>query len=281
MQLNLNPSAARLAELRGRGRLAVLELVQHRDPSRYRAWREAQRPALAEVGARVLLEARADQVLVGPAASPWNAVWLAAFPSRAAFVDLVESPAWREVSGERDAAVVRLDSLCCTPWPRTRALFANLVGRAGALSMRGPGGPRVPATATGGIHPTIAQLETFEKSERITPVVMINLLGYRERAAYYGAPEAGAVSGQAAYERYGRQALRMIAQVGGGVVFAGRDCQPLVGEVDCWDALALARYPSRSAFLRMLHDPRYANAAFHREAGLERTLLLVTTRQEG
>ena len=282
MQLNLNPSEARLAELRagGRGRLAVLELVQHRDPSRYRAWREAQRPVLAEAGARVVLQARADQVLVGTHASVWNAVWLAEFPSRAAFVDLLASPAYQEASRERDAAVLRLDSLCCAPWPRLRTRLANLAAFAGALAMRGPGGPPVPATATGGIHPSIAQLETFEKSERITPVVMINLLAFRERAAYYGAPEGDVVSGAVAYERYGRQAVRMIAKAGGGLVFGGLDCEPLVGEARPWDALVLAHYPSRSAFLRMLRDPRYANAVFHREAGLECTLLLVSTRQD-
>jgi len=282
VQLNLNPSEARLAQVRagGRGRLAVLELVQHRDVSRYRAWREAQRPVLAEAGARVVLEARAEQVLVGSHASVWNAVWLAEFPSRGAFVDLLASPAYREASRERDAAVMRLDSLCCQPWPRRRTRFANLAARAGALTMRGPGGPPVPATATGGIHPSIAQLETFEKSERVTPVVMINLLAFRKRAAYYGEHDDDAVSGAVAYGRYGRQAGRMIAKVGGGVVFGAAGCEPLVGELRPWDALALARYPSRSAFLRMLRDPRYTNAVFHREAGLERTLLLVSTRQD-
>jgi len=45
---------------------------------------------------------------------------------------------------------------------------------------------------------------------------------------------------------------------------------------DGWDAIALVEYPSRQAFIDMVSQPDYQKAHTHREAGLERTVLLAT-----
>ena len=105
-------------------------------------------------------------------------------------------------------------------------------------------------------------------------VVMLNLLKYKHQA---GDGEGG--SGEAAYGRYAAQAVRMVEEQGGSVLWLGRPDQVLIGdpEADSWDAVALVRYPSRKHFIDMVSQPRYQEAHAHREGGLERTVLLAMT----
>jgi uncharacterized protein (DUF1330 family) len=109
------------------------------------------------------------------------------------------------------------------------------------------------------------------------PVVMINLLKY-----------AGGRGGEgsAAYGRYSDVAVKMVEERGGTVLWLGQVDQVLIGDedADAWDAAALVQYPSRKAFIDMVSKPAYQEAHTHREAGLERTVLLACTprsRPEG
>lgn len=104
-------------------------------------------------------------------------------------------------------------------------------------------------------------------------VVMLNLLKYRSSSA------DGEGSGEDAYRRYGQQAVQLVEEQGGSVLWMGRPDQVLIGDedADAWDAVALVRYPSRQHFLDMVSQPRYQEAHEHREAGLERTVLLAMT----
>jgi uncharacterized protein (DUF1330 family) len=125
------------------------------------------------------------------------------------------------------------------------------------------------------ITPDGAQLaQLVEDSQRLTgEVVMLNLLKYKERSG------DGAGSGQDAYGRYADQVVQMVEAQGGTVVWMGTPDQVLIGdpEADAWDAVALVRYPSRTAFMEMASSAPYQEAHHHREAGLERTVLLPMT----
>lgn len=103
-----------------------------------------------------------------------------------------------------------------------------------------------------------------EQDER--PVVMLNLLKFK------------AGGGALEYATYAASATKMIVEAGGRVVYSGRVDQILVGESGDWDMIALVEYPSRKAFLEMVSRPDYLQAAEHREAGLERTVLMATTQ---
>ena len=105
-------------------------------------------------------------------------------------------------------------------------------------------------------------------------VVMLNLLKYKASAE-----DGAGGSGEAAYGRYAEQAVRMVEEQGGSVLWLGRPDQVLIGDTqaDEWDAVALVRYPSRKHFLDMVSQPRYQEAHTHREGGLERTVLLAMT----
>lgn len=127
------------------------------------------------------------------------------------------------------------------------------------------------------VNPTPQQLSAMAGEGPDGPVVMVNLLKYRAKAAYAGdKPEAKeGLSGHAAYRRYGAAAMTCVGEAGGSIVWAGERKFALIGgsEQD-WDEAVCVRYPSRKAFLEMISRPDYLAATYHREAGLERTALL-------
>jgi uncharacterized protein (DUF1330 family) len=99
------------------------------------------------------------------------------------------------------------------------------------------------------------------------PVVMLNLLKFKERA--------GERTGQEEYGDYAREVAKMVADRGGRLVWAGRPEQVLIGDSSQeWDAVALVEYPSPQAFIDMVSAPDYMKAHEHREGGLERTVLI-------
>jgi uncharacterized protein (DUF1330 family) len=127
------------------------------------------------------------------------------------------------------------------------------------------------------INPTPETLRALAESGPEGVIVMVNLLKYREKAAYSaGRTEAAEnLSGIDAYRRYGMVAIRCVSDAGGGVVWGGKQALAFIGgpEQD-WDEVICVRYPSRKAFLEMIARPDYLAATYHRDAGLERTALL-------
>ncbi len=127
------------------------------------------------------------------------------------------------------------------------------------------------------VMPRPDQLEALANSKLEGAIVMVNLLRFRQRAAYEdGRAEAKEnLSGRAAYQRYGATALRCVLESGGKIAWGGQQDLVVVGnEHDEWDEVVCVRYPSRKAFLDMINRPDYRAALYHRDAGLERTALL-------
>lgn len=135
------------------------------------------------------------------------------------------------------------------------------------------------ANVDASIDPTRDQVRHLRDSGRDGPVVMMNLLKFRETATY--PPEAGLApcSGRQAYDRYQHAftvAVGAISQA--EVIYDGPCEQVFIGQVSTdatdWDKLLLVRYPSRLHFLAMMADETYREALVHRYAGLERTVLI-------
>lgn len=128
------------------------------------------------------------------------------------------------------------------------------------------------------VVPTPQQIQMMAGNGPTRPMVMVNLLKYRKKAAYEaGHAEAKEnLSGRDAYQRYGMVAMQHVMRRGGSVVWGGPQKFVMIGEVGAndWDDVVCVRYPSRDAFLNMTQDPEYLAAHYHREAGLERTVLL-------
>src|SRR6185503_19376046 len=104
-------------------------------------------------------------------------------------------------------------------------------------------------------------------------VVMLNLLKFKARSD----ADAG-TSGEEEYRAYCDAAVAMIEERGGKVIWAGRADQILIGDPsEDWDTVLLVQYPNRAAFLDMVSQPSYQGAHEHREAGLERTVVVACT----
>ncbi|MFC4259692.1 DUF1330 domain-containing protein [Marinobacter lacisalsi] len=125
------------------------------------------------------------------------------------------------------------------------------------------------------INPTSKAIsEVLAKTPKGKPVVMLNLLKFREQADYEE-PRPG-VSGRDAYQEYGRGAIRCIHAVGGELVWSGAPTGTLIGpeEEPQWDEVLLVRYPSLDAFLKMIDSPDYKAIVHHRTAAIEDSRLM-------
>ena len=113
------------------------------------------------------------------------------------------------------------------------------------------------------------------------PIVMVNLLRFRDRAQYADGRET-TLSGAEAYGIYGAAVSELIQKFGGQVIFGSEVTFLSIGQVeDLWDAVALARYPNRGALWSMATSPEYQEIAVHREAGLAGQLNIETANASG
>ena len=131
------------------------------------------------------------------------------------------------------------------------------------------------------VNPLPEKLEAFlHEPDDGKPIVMINLLRYREQAAYPPDFKAEPCSGREAYGRYAEVALKMVAAVGGRPLWAGSVSGSVIApDTEAWDDAALVQYPSRAAFARMIARPDYQEVVVHRTAALEDSRLIATTTQ--
>lgn len=119
---------------------------------------------------------------------------------------------------------------------------------------------------TGHIDPTKASFTAFRSNDRTGPIHMLNLVQFRERAAY---PDGRSASGAEAYAAYGRDSYPVFSRLGGGIVWRGNFELMLIGPGDeKWDECFIAEYPSVAAFVEMIRDPVYREAVKHRQAGV-------------
>ena len=103
-----------------------------------------------------------------------------------------------------------------------------------------------------------------------TPVVMLNLMKFRERSL------DGNGSGWDAYRRYSAHTIKLMKARGATIVWAGDVRTVALGSVadGDWDYVALVWYPKPAAFIDMLTSAEYALGNVERENGTERHLIL-------
>ena len=126
------------------------------------------------------------------------------------------------------------------------------------------------------LSPNDEQLNGFAEVDVETPIAMVNLLKFKEKAEYEDGRDTN-LSGAEAYAIYGEKVQECLKKVGAELVFSGVVSRLMLGEVeDLWDSVAIARYPSRKAMLEMIMDPYYEEIEKHRGAGLEGQLNIET-----
>ena len=126
------------------------------------------------------------------------------------------------------------------------------------------------------VNPNETQMKEFMEGDADSPIHMVNLLKFKEKAEYEDGRETN-LSGAEAYAIYGQEVQGHVKKVGGSGVFSGQVSRLMLGEVDeLWDMIAVVTYPSRKAMLAMITDPDYQESAKHRQAGLAGQLNIET-----
>lgn len=128
---------------------------------------------------------------------------------------------------------------------------------------------------TGYVDPEREQFETFKTLPRDMPIMMLNMLRFRDKARYEDGRD---VSGAEAYAAYGKESGPIFSRVGGEIIWRGTPENTLIGPKDeRWDLVFIARYPTAGAFLEMVTDPDYRIAVKHRQAAVLDSRLIRTT----
>jgi len=124
------------------------------------------------------------------------------------------------------------------------------------------------------LYPTRERIAALLSDESEQPIVMLNLLKFRDKAQYQDGRGSG-LSGREAYMLYGRRMREIVMREGGRIVFSGAVRGLAIGTVeDLWDAAAMVEYPSAKAFARIATSPEVAEIGVHRAAGLAGQLLI-------
>lgn len=121
------------------------------------------------------------------------------------------------------------------------------------------------------IDPERAQFEFFKSLPRDMPINMLNLLRFRDHAAYPSGHEHAdkGWTGAEAYAEYGRASAPVFARVGGSIIWRGHMEAMLIGpDEPRWEVSFIAFYPSAAAFLEMVTDPAYRLAVINRQAAV-------------
>ena len=116
-----------------------------------------------------------------------------------------------------------------------------------------------------------------------TPIYMVNLLRYREQAAYDDPATAAPCTGREAYfQRYIPAFAKVTAGEGITPFWVGNVLAQLVAPPDeHWDDVAIVEYPSFAVFQHLMENPAYRTEAEpHRRAALADWRLIPTSKAQ-
>jgi hypothetical protein len=99
------------------------------------------------------------------------------------------------------------------------------------------------------------------------PVLMVNYMKYRERAAYKDGGDGGR-SGIEADDEYAP--TEVLADIGAVVAFFGDVTDP---QGTGWDRIAIVHYPTRRSFIDMQSRRDFRDKHQHKEAGMDHTIV--------
>ena len=120
----------------------------------------------------------------------------------------------------------------------------------------------------------LLNVKGLQALEPLAPVVMVNLMRFRERSL------DGDGSGWDAYLRYSALTVPMIKARGGTLLWTGDARAVALGRQDGnqWDYLALVYYPSVAAFIDMMTSEDYETGCDpHRRNGCAEHVIIATS----
>ncbi len=237
---------------------------------------ETRRSVALPMGIRLKWAASANFTFVGEGACHWDRFLLLAGTPRDSRL-----PVFLD-DHVADAQVVRL-RLARPPVMMLGFLrLLNLVG----LRRMPSGAVETDPAHTGAradVMPTQASVAELLSCPHDYRPAMVNFFCYRPQALYGEAGGDGAgLSGRRAYGLYGQVAFTTVYRTGGRLVFFGRVEETLREAAGgptagAWEDIGVMQYTEPKAILTMEQVPAYRAALRHRDAGLERTVIIAST----
>ncbi|MFL2762531.1 DUF1330 domain-containing protein [SAR86 cluster bacterium] len=130
------------------------------------------------------------------------------------------------------------------------------------------------------VIPSEEQMKGFVEGDIDSPISMLNLLKFKDKAEYEDGRTTD-LTGREAYQIYALAVAKLVENTGGKVLFGAEVSRLMLGEVEeLWDTVAIAQYPSRRKMLEMMMSPEYAEISVHRTAGLKGQLNIETKNHE-
>ena len=131
------------------------------------------------------------------------------------------------------------------------------------------------------VYPDKEQIKGFMEPVSEGPICMVNLLKFKDKAAYEDGRDTD-LTGREAYALYEEGVKKLLQEIGGGIGFEGDVARLALGEVEeLWDVVALAVWPSRQAMFEVMQSPEMQAISVHRSAGLAGQLNIETTDFQG
>ena len=120
------------------------------------------------------------------------------------------------------------------------------------------------------------QWALLEQVDPTVPIVMLNLIRFRERAL--DGCDCDGMTGEEAYAEYGRRLRALAAEFPGTAFWVGEAKNTFIGPDDeRWDLVLLVGYDSVSTFRNMLATDAYQAAAIARTAAVLDSRLVLAT----
>lgn len=129
------------------------------------------------------------------------------------------------------------------------------------------------------LYPDEEQMAGFLEPDDGSPIYMLNLIKFKDKAEYKDGRETN-LSGREAYHLYLEGVKKCLAKVGGSLTFKSNVSRLTVGSVEeLWDEVGIAMYPSRTAMMQMMQLPEMKEIGKHRAAGLAGQLNIETVQK--
>ena len=125
------------------------------------------------------------------------------------------------------------------------------------------------------IDPNEEVLEAMRHADPSQPIVMLNLLRFRDQALEgFG---VDGLTGQQAFQRYGQLNEGEGVRFDSEPIWLGLSNRTIIGD-EQWDVAILVRYPTRQHFIDKLDDPTYREISLVRAAALIDSRLIELTQ---
>ncbi|MEM1247538.1 MAG: hypothetical protein AAGK22_14260 [Acidobacteriota bacterium] len=245
----VNPKQmARMLSPENDGPFYMINLIQFREKAVYADGRETDLTGeeanalyspvaeLQKIGARPVFVARVEDQRLGDD-TEWDQVAIVYYPSRKAFLEMLQRPEFQERSIHKDAGV----------------------GRSTVMVSR-----RIDPPTPPGFTP---QSPPFPATAEDRPLELIHVLRYRDEAEYASAP-AQPLSGREAMGKYDAAAGPVALPLGAYPTAWFEIEGVYIGDERSWDEVRIHHFPSHATLEKHLADESRAAAERHREAGL-------------